>query len=355
MSNLFTIPEDGYLQLAPIGEFYNDQAGKMQVVDEAAVSRMCAEFAQRKAGPSFAGLLVDFDHFSEDLSKPSVAAGWLTDCQPRADGLYGQIRWTDKGRAAVEGGQYRFISPVWRGRDLPGERVRPEVLHSLALTNTPSLPLPPISNLIMNRAGGTYAPDAVAGMSPDVAFSNLKKLVARHRCTFGGTFESAWNTATRSNPALYNRARAASWMRNRSRPAFDRLLAQGRVVATLMNRVPGRPQGLGLSSSDLRSPGTITPRSDLLDADFWRQAEAMEPAVFDAEERAQWIGEMQKLGVPVLGRPTAVSNKVSEIIAASRRANPAWTFDDAWRYLKEAYPELWAVHVFQQGTKDQPH
>ncbi len=57
-----------------------------QVVDEAACRAMAAAFAADSRNANFAGLLVDFDHFSLDRAQRSEAAGWITALEARVSG-----------------------------------------------------------------------------------------------------------------------------------------------------------------------------------------------------------------------------------------------------------------------------
>jgi phage I-like protein len=149
----FELPEDGWYQLAPIGEFPHAAAGINQVIDETACARMVTAFENaRAAADNFPGLLIDFDHFSLDASRHSEAAGWITDLKlmPNGGGLFARIRWSDTGEAAVKGGRYRFLSPVWAKsdcEDLGSHRLRPVRLLNAAVTNDPNLKgILPISN-----------------------------------------------------------------------------------------------------------------------------------------------------------------------------------------------------------------
>jgi len=189
----FELPEDGWYQLAPLGEFPHAAAGITQIIDEAACRQMVSTFETVKnSSGNFPGLLIDFDHFSLDAAKHSEAAGWITDlkfipCRAGASGeggspicanqrssadnspsessvpsvvknspsqshggLFAQIRWTDTGEAAVKGGRYRFLSPVWAKsdcEDLGNERLRPVRLLNAAVTNDPNLKgILPLSN-----------------------------------------------------------------------------------------------------------------------------------------------------------------------------------------------------------------
>jgi len=146
----FQMPADGWYQVAPLGEFAHAQAGLTQVVDVEACQAMVNRFADEAKVANFAGLLVDFDHFSLDGEKRSEAAGWITALENRDGGLFAKIRWSDVGESAVKGGRYRFLSPVWNRADcveLGGGRVRPVRLLNAAVTNDPNLKgMQPLSN-----------------------------------------------------------------------------------------------------------------------------------------------------------------------------------------------------------------
>jgi phage I-like protein len=158
----FTMPPDGWYQFAPMGEFPHAGADVIQVVDAEACTAMSARFKADAAVANFAGLLIDFDHFSMDGSQRSEAAGWVTDMESRDTGLWGKIRWSDIGEEAVKGGRYRFLSPVWARSDCVdlgpstgsgqvAARIRPVRMLNAALTNDPNLKgLRPLSNRIQD-------------------------------------------------------------------------------------------------------------------------------------------------------------------------------------------------------------
>ncbi|QHI68468.1 phage protease [Tichowtungia aerotolerans] len=180
----FELPEDGWYQLAPLGEFPHAAAGVTQIIDEAACNRMVTAFETIKnASENFPGLLIDFDHFSLDAAKHSEAAGWITDLKfvPQSaienrqsemyGGLYANIRWSDVGEAAVVGGRYRFLSPVWAKSDcenLGNDRLRPVRLLNAAVTNDPNLkgilplsnrnPAPPVDSASLGRGNPRGCP-----------------------------------------------------------------------------------------------------------------------------------------------------------------------------------------------------
>jgi len=167
----FKLPEDGFVQLAPLGEFpvtVRDAQGRerrlVQVVDAASVQAQCNRFAAAAREPGFAGVLVDFDHFSLDTRAPSRAAGWITEVANRgAAGMWGKVRWSASGLPAVTGGDYRYLSNVYDERDcetLGANRVRPLQLERAAITNDPNMAgIRPISN----RTTGGDAPGSTEG------------------------------------------------------------------------------------------------------------------------------------------------------------------------------------------------
>jgi phage I-like protein len=148
---------DGWFHIAPLGTFPHP-TGALQVIDAEACDAMARTFAEESRQPNFPGLLVDFDHASHDPAQPTTAAGWINALEPRGDGLYAQIRWSDLGHQALTGGRYRLASPVWNRADCDewsapatdgpdALHLRPRRLDRLALTNDPNLPgLAPLSN-----------------------------------------------------------------------------------------------------------------------------------------------------------------------------------------------------------------
>jgi phage I-like protein len=146
----FELPQDGYVQAMPYGEFgipvtspaAGGKSGSrrlVQVCDRQAAEAMLANF---RAAPRAGGLLVDYDHGSLDTDRSSEAAAWVQDLAVRDDGLYVRNRWSDRGLEMVTGGRFMFLSPVFEAgtvQDLGGGRVRPTVLLRLALTNDPNL------------------------------------------------------------------------------------------------------------------------------------------------------------------------------------------------------------------------
>ena len=156
----FRLPADGWIQLAAYGEvpaplMVRDgdemrEVGIVQVINREVAEAIVAKFNAEAKQPNFPGLLVDYDHFSHDTGKSTRAAGWIEQVEARADGLWGKVRFSAGGKAALEGGDYRMFSPVlgFAVREYhEGERVSPVALLRGALTNDPRFKgMVPISN-----------------------------------------------------------------------------------------------------------------------------------------------------------------------------------------------------------------
>jgi len=155
----FKIPADGWIQVCPRGEFYHEDAKITQVFDEVSIEAMKNRFDEDAKDPNSVGALLDFDHFSLDSSTASEAAGWITAMEVRPEGLFAQVRWSDVGEAAVKGGRYRNVSPVFARDDMveiSDGKFRPMRLDSCAITNSPRLlRMKPLSNSNRNQSETT--------------------------------------------------------------------------------------------------------------------------------------------------------------------------------------------------------
>jgi phage I-like protein len=93
-------------------------------------------------------LVIDYEHATLS-GNPAPAAGWIGSLRDGGDrGLIGtNVRWTDKARAHIEAGEYRYISPVFAFNAIDkktGVSV-PMAVYNAGLTNEPFLDeLPPL-------------------------------------------------------------------------------------------------------------------------------------------------------------------------------------------------------------------
>jgi phage I-like protein len=139
------------IQIAPLGEYPATLMGGDDPEPQRVVQRLDLG-ALRRVADAFAPeheLLVDVDHVSE-AGGSTEAYGWITGLRvDEQDGLLATINWTSIGAEAVSDRRYRFVSPVF-GIDLDStsSTAIPSALLSLALTNTPNLPV----RCVLNRA-----------------------------------------------------------------------------------------------------------------------------------------------------------------------------------------------------------
>jgi len=179
----FKFDENGWAHITPLGEFEHSGAGVVQVIDEEAAKSMVESFKERSKDDNFPGLLVDFDHFSMDTDKTSEAAGWICNLRCDAKGVWAQVRWSDKGKKAVEGGEYRLVSPVFPKpslcEDLGGGRLRPREIVSVALTNDPNIKgAKPLTNRAEGKIGNYEFSSTQLNLPDDVASAFLDRFQA---------------------------------------------------------------------------------------------------------------------------------------------------------------------------------
>lgn len=175
---LFKTDPGGWIHIAPFGE-HPHSCGVIQLIDRKACDAMVSAFEARreKEGEVFAGVLLDYDHFSMDTDKPSEAAGWIVELVTRDDGLWGKVRWTDTGLKAVEGGRYRLVSAVFprveelEVVDAKLNKRRPLELRSCALTNEPNIKG---GKPIANRKLGSRNEDLGVGDGGEVSHEGTK-------------------------------------------------------------------------------------------------------------------------------------------------------------------------------------
>jgi hypothetical protein len=178
----FKHPSDGWYMVETKGEHPNAAGGVVQVIDDEAATAIVNRFnTEAAAGTLRHGheMLIDHEHFKEQTDQETRAYGWLTQLQNRADGIYGKVRWTGTGKAAVDGGDYRFFSTEYLTKDLKVlndgkvKRVRPLRLDGLTLTNMHNNRG---QRAITNRAGG----EGSAGKASPAVLNDVAAEQARH-------------------------------------------------------------------------------------------------------------------------------------------------------------------------------
>jgi phage I-like protein len=84
--------------------------------------------------------VVDYEHqtlLAAQNGHPAPAAGWFSKLEWRESGLFAiDVEWTERATQMIEGGEYKYISPVFAYDKKTGKVLR--LLHA-ALTNNPAL------------------------------------------------------------------------------------------------------------------------------------------------------------------------------------------------------------------------
>ena len=153
-SGPFQLLQPDWVQISPRGDFHHPNG--LQRVDQQALDLMVTHFHSFPArlGRGFAGLPFYIGHpdapTPERNYRDEKAYGWILSLEQRPEGLFGKIKWSNSGRALLQEGHYRFLSPYWEAEEIgleKGQKVfRPVRLLSVGLTNHPNLPLQPLSN-----------------------------------------------------------------------------------------------------------------------------------------------------------------------------------------------------------------
>lgn len=153
MTTPFQILQDEWVLVGPIGD--HPHALGIQRITEASNEKMANSFNSilAKLGRLFAGAPTFEGHhdIEPDRYPNSRSYGWITQLQNRGkDGLWGRMNWTPEGRRLLQNGDFKFVSPLYAGKPIAHENGRtiyePVTFKSLALTNEPNLPLPPLAN-----------------------------------------------------------------------------------------------------------------------------------------------------------------------------------------------------------------
>lgn len=140
----------------PYGE-YPHSVG-MQVFDREAAQMMANELSSLlgKLSRGFRGVPVYAGHPDHPDAKLAAqypdrrARGWIKEIIPGDASARFVVSYNELGRSEVEDAQWAGYSPLWLMRPIPaangkpGMRFRPAMLKSVALTNNPNIPVPPL-------------------------------------------------------------------------------------------------------------------------------------------------------------------------------------------------------------------
>ncbi|WP_194285496.1 phage protease [Komagataeibacter medellinensis] len=134
---MMQLPQTGgapdWIHLLPAGRFAGKDGRGPYTTPRNPAALMAA--SMRAAGGK---LTLDENHSTDIAAKiglPSPAMGWITELQPRADGVWGRVEWNATGHSAMDNRSYRGVSPVF-DHDAQGTVT---LIRRAALTNDPNL------------------------------------------------------------------------------------------------------------------------------------------------------------------------------------------------------------------------
>lgn len=133
-----------WIRLLPSGSFSTrDGRGPFAAGDLATLQDI---ITRTKAHLGATEMMVDYDHQAvfaavEGVGGTARAAGWISAFEARADGIHGEVTWTEAARDALAAREYRYLSPVFL-TDRTGAVIR---LVNVALVNLPAMDLSAIA------------------------------------------------------------------------------------------------------------------------------------------------------------------------------------------------------------------
>lgn len=127
------------VQLMPVGDFRAIDGrpgnGRNWHLDRAAAEALIKGFNTRVND-----LAIDYEHQTlraNDNGQPAPAAGWIKALEWReGKGLFAKVEWTERAKAMIAAGEYRYISPVFY---YDKQTLVPTGLAPAALVNYPAI------------------------------------------------------------------------------------------------------------------------------------------------------------------------------------------------------------------------
>ncbi len=137
----FALAAGQRVQLLPAGPLFRARDGRPEKlpgfrIDVAAAAAIAAAIAARETP-----LVIDYEHqtlHTETNGQPAPAAGWFSSVVwIEGEGLFAtDVQWTERARAMIAAGEYKFISPVFR---FDTETGAVQELLMAAITNNPGI------------------------------------------------------------------------------------------------------------------------------------------------------------------------------------------------------------------------
>lgn len=190
-----------WLQLSPFGDFPHPRG--IQRIDRAAADALVEDLTRQSIveGRSWRGVPFFVGH--PDV--PELAHeypnktpyGWIKALEPRTDGIYGRVEWTEVGQKLIDAKAFKSLSPFWMAEEITenGLRIlRPVSLKSVGFTDRPNLPVKGFS-----AANSNYE-SIQMNLTPKQIFEQIvTNLMAARKCSY----QEAYNIAQLTNRELF--------------------------------------------------------------------------------------------------------------------------------------------------------
>lgn len=140
--------EGNWIMLAPYGEFPHSQGA--QVLSQKDAEELANEYERMLGIPRFKlGVPIYIGHpdhpkFAAKYTDSTVF-GRVKKLEARAEGLFANVRWNDRGRQLIRDEEYACASVNWPMTKDEAGKWRPVGIKSVGLTNEPNLPVEAIT------------------------------------------------------------------------------------------------------------------------------------------------------------------------------------------------------------------
>lgn len=202
-----------WVQLVPAGESRAVDGRTFRLDDPAAVIA-----ASMEAGLD---LPIDWEHAQDRRAGDggtAPAAGWIVELAERGGAIWGRVQWTERGRASVEGREYRYVSPSMLQHRQTGRVLR---IVGAGLVNRPALVMPALARQSTSKEPDDMDKDLLAalGLGPEASKADALEAV--------GTLKGDLQTARA-------RAQTPSLDRFVPRADYDAVVARAETAETTL-------------------------------------------------------------------------------------------------------------------------
>ncbi len=271
-----TKPTDGWQIIEGHGEHphQTDDIDVVLVIDNEAIEAIV------NAGVPEHGLLVDADHLSHEMDKPTTALAWVrelaaceSETEPGTYDLAAYEELTEEGRPLIEGKAYKMHSTEYQAgegsmEELAPDRLRPLILTGLAYTNRPRNKG---QRAITNRAEGASQTPENNNMelTPEEVEQLCQKLNLDPNTVTAAdllaSVDALFNTVDAADDELIENSDPDGELSEEEKEAVKEKLVENRdkgkkLLATMMNRIHGSSPAKATKPLPM---GTTRPRTVL--------------------------------------------------------------------------------------------